>query len=187
MDTATQVGEVVRSLRQARGLSVRGLAAMVDFSPSFISQLENGQVSPSISSLTRIATALGVSLVELFAADDGPMPLVVRVADRRRLVSGWSRAEVFALAHASGERTLEPLLLVLEPGGSTGGTPKPDPSVGEKFGFVVEGAASLTVGETVHALEAGDAAYLPAEAPHRWANESDVPTRILIVAARMRR
>jgi transcriptional regulator with XRE-family HTH domain len=54
------VGEQVRLLRTQRGMSLRSLAAQTDFSPSFISQLENGQVSPSISSMERIAAALGV-------------------------------------------------------------------------------------------------------------------------------
>jgi transcriptional regulator with XRE-family HTH domain len=63
-----QVGELVRELREARRLSVRALAAQAGFSPSFISQVENEQASPSIASLERIATALGVTLVEFFQA-----------------------------------------------------------------------------------------------------------------------
>ncbi len=38
------VGEVVRFIRLWRGMSVRTLVAETDFSPSFISQVEPGQV-----------------------------------------------------------------------------------------------------------------------------------------------
>jgi transcriptional regulator with XRE-family HTH domain len=53
------IGEHIRRLRSDRGLSVRAFAAQTGFSPSFISQLENGQVSPSLGSLQKIAEALG--------------------------------------------------------------------------------------------------------------------------------
>ena len=49
------VGAHVRRLRTDRGLSLRALAAETGFSPSFMSQVENGQVSPSISSMEKIA------------------------------------------------------------------------------------------------------------------------------------
>jgi transcriptional regulator with XRE-family HTH domain len=63
-----QVGEQVRRLRTAQSLSVRTLAAWAGFSPSFISQVENGQVSSAIASLERIATVLVVTLAGFFAA-----------------------------------------------------------------------------------------------------------------------
>jgi mannose-6-phosphate isomerase-like protein (cupin superfamily) len=53
------IGEHVRRLRLKRHASVRAFAAQTGFSPSFISQLENGQVSPSLGSMQKIAEALG--------------------------------------------------------------------------------------------------------------------------------
>lgn len=53
-----QVAEQFRQFRTAQGWSVRAPAAQSGFSPSFISPVENGQVSPSISSLERIAPVL---------------------------------------------------------------------------------------------------------------------------------
>jgi transcriptional regulator with XRE-family HTH domain len=52
------VGDQVRGLRERRGLTLRALAAATDFSPSVISQLENGLVSPSISSREEFAFVL---------------------------------------------------------------------------------------------------------------------------------
>jgi len=53
------VGERIRQLRLGLGMSVRTLAAKTGFSPSLISQAENGQVTPSIGSLERIPWPLG--------------------------------------------------------------------------------------------------------------------------------
>ncbi|HHY17214.1 MAG TPA: helix-turn-helix transcriptional regulator, partial [Firmicutes bacterium] len=45
------IGDRVRRIRQTQGLSMRGLAQKVGVSPSLISQIERGQVSPSFSTL----------------------------------------------------------------------------------------------------------------------------------------
>ncbi|MFI5185012.1 MAG: helix-turn-helix domain-containing protein, partial [Vicinamibacteria bacterium] len=58
------VGAHIRQLRLSSNISLRTLAARTDFSPSFISQVENGLVSPSINSMQKIAEALGVTLGE---------------------------------------------------------------------------------------------------------------------------
>src|SRR6185436_7275479 len=81
-----QVGAHVRKLREQARLSVRALAAQSDFSPSFISQLENGQVSPSIHSMEKIANVLGTSLGAFFAAvGPGVGGLVLRRGERQRI------------------------------------------------------------------------------------------------------
>jgi transcriptional regulator with XRE-family HTH domain len=56
------LGEANRRLRERQGVSLPGLAEKTNFSPSFISQVENGQAPPSISSIERTALALGVLL-----------------------------------------------------------------------------------------------------------------------------
>src|SRR5688572_33407883 len=91
------LGPSVRRLREAQQLSLRTLAERTGFSASFLSQVENGQASPSISSMERIATALGVSLGEFFqTAETNPLP-VVRADARAVLNSGWSKAQLEAL------------------------------------------------------------------------------------------
>ncbi|MEX2224800.1 MAG: helix-turn-helix transcriptional regulator, partial [Candidatus Rokuibacteriota bacterium] len=76
------LGEIVRRLRTAHGLSVRTLASRAGFSPSFISQVEHNQASPSIASLQRLADALGVSLGDFFRDPAGAARPVTRAARR---------------------------------------------------------------------------------------------------------
>jgi transcriptional regulator with XRE-family HTH domain len=85
-----QMGAPVRRLRTAQGLSMRTPAARANFSPRFISQVENGQVSPSIASLERIDTVLGVTLAGFFPAPQPDGGRVIRSADRQNwpVVSG---------------------------------------------------------------------------------------------------
>ena len=71
-DTAEQrIGPEIKRLRENADLSLRALAERAGFSASFISQLENGLVSPSIASLGKIASTLGVTLGDLFTTSGG--------------------------------------------------------------------------------------------------------------------
>ena len=54
----------VRMIRTAKGLNMRELADKVGCSTSFISQIENGKVSPSIAMLKKIASVLDVRVVD---------------------------------------------------------------------------------------------------------------------------
>ena len=60
------IGERLRQARLQRGLTVRGLARVVDVSASLISQIETGKSSPSVSTLYAITAALGISIEDVF-------------------------------------------------------------------------------------------------------------------------
>jgi len=176
------VGDMVRRLREGRGLSLRALATATEFSPSFLSQLENGQVSPSIASMERIASTLGVTLGEFFGSlGSSEGGLVVRVADRVQLPSAWSQATLEALSPMSGGRLIEPLLITLEPGGRSGKHPTSQPR--EEFAFVLEGEVDLALGPDTFRLTAGDAVTILRGEVRRWTNGGPVVARVLVVAA----
>lgn len=174
------LGAYVRRLREESGLSVRALAARTDFSPSLISQLEHGIVSPSIHSLGKIAGALGVTLGALFSAlGPGEGGLVMRRRERRSLGSSWSRASIESLARASPRRRLEPLLITLRAGGRSG--KHPAPQANEQFAFVLRGRVTLRMGPDEHRLGRGDSATLLPRELTLWINESRGTCEILLV------
>src|SRR5215470_10299198 len=63
------LGQRVRELRSKRGLTRRATAQEADVSERHLAQLEAGEGNISIILLRRIATALGVSLGELFTSE----------------------------------------------------------------------------------------------------------------------
>ena len=163
-------------------MSLRAFATRTEFSPSFISQVENGVVSPSIASMEKIANALGVTLGEFFAAaSEGESGLIVRVADRLQMPSLWSKGRLEALAPMTGRR-LEPILITLDPGGRSGKHPYAHDT--EEFAFVLEGEPTLTLGPEEHALRPGDAVTIRAQELRRWENRSNSVVRVLVVSAR---
>jgi transcriptional regulator with XRE-family HTH domain len=176
------VGNHLRRLRTQAGMSVRALAKKTGFSASFMSQVENGQVSPSIHSMEEIAAALGVGLGEFFvAASDGEGGLVVRAASRQTLGSRWSNAEIEALIASGSIARLEAILITLRPGGRSG--KHPYPHAREEFAFVLQGSVILVLGPEEYRLRRGDSAtILPGEL-RLWRNDSATTAKVLVITS----
>src|SRR5919198_5673929 len=80
---ATEVGERVRTLREAMGLSLRELARASGVSAPTVSQVERGETSPTLTVAHKIASGLNLTLSQLLRLDEEPHVVVVRVGDRR--------------------------------------------------------------------------------------------------------
>lgn len=176
------VGDIIRRLRKSRQFSVRMLADKCGFSPSFISQVELRQASPSIASTERIASALGVTLGAFFHVFDPSPPAVIRADARPVVQSEWSRAKIEALGPVRGDSQLEPMVITMEPGGASGS--RPYVRQAEQVAVVLQGTVELTFEKAVHDLKRGDAACIPPGSPHCWRNTSKKPAQILIVTVR---
>ena len=73
--SSVNVGERIRQLRLGLGISVRALAAKTGFSPSLISQAENGQVTPLLGRWSALPWLSG-SALESFLRSQRPAPAV---------------------------------------------------------------------------------------------------------------
>ena len=62
------IGTHIRDLRQRFHLSVAHLAGAASISTGMMSKIENGQISPSLSTLQALAQALNVPITNLFSA-----------------------------------------------------------------------------------------------------------------------
>ena len=69
MDMRQLVGTNLKRIRQEKGLTQEQLAEVSGFSQQYISGLEQGRRNPTIVSLYELATALGVSHMELVLPD----------------------------------------------------------------------------------------------------------------------
>ncbi len=177
------LGSVIRRLRAQRRLSVRTLARKCGFSPSFISQVELNQASPSLTSLELIASGLGATVGQFFEAATSPGPIVVRSSQRLVLQSEWSRSQIESLGHAGINSRLEALLITIRPGGRSGGHMHSREA--ELFAVVFAGEVRLQLGETAQLLRRGDAVTIPPGTPHRWENKATTPVQLIKVIARI--
>jgi transcriptional regulator with XRE-family HTH domain len=64
-DSGLHVAGQVREIRRARHMSQRQLAGRMQVPRTYISKIENGKAIPTLGSLDRLATALGVHVCQL--------------------------------------------------------------------------------------------------------------------------
>lgn len=126
------IGEKIRRYRQKLGLTQEELAARTELSKGFISQLERDLTSPSIATLTDILEALGTNLSEFFT-EARPEKIVFTSEDMFEKEETEAGYVVRWLVPNAQKNCLEPIMITLEPGGSTY---EENPHEGEEFGFV---------------------------------------------------
>jgi XRE family transcriptional regulator, regulator of sulfur utilization len=177
-----RLGPELKRLREASGISLRTLAERAGFSPSFISQVENGQVSPSIASLEQIAATLNVTLADFFATPDTSEVVVVRADARPSFRSSWSRARIDSLMAAGKAQPLEAIMVTIEAGGSSGKHAAGLSS--DQLAVVFSGHPTLTLADDTVELDSGDAVLIRARTPHRWQNRERVAAQVLLVSSR---
>jgi transcriptional regulator with XRE-family HTH domain len=176
------LGESLRRLREGRGVSLRTLAEESGFSASFLSQVENGQASPSISSMERIAGALGITLWQFFQAAEDKRANIIHAGDRSRLNLEWSLAQVEALGFLGNHNKLQAVLVTLRPQGLSGKHARP--VLNDEFAFVHKGEVVLTLDESEQTLRLGDSVTIPSGVSRRWRNDSHEPVEILLISVR---
>lgn len=173
------IGQRLRTLRMARGMSIGDLAQVAGVSAGIISQIERGQANPSLKTLERIRTALGVSLWALLEQSapqsSGDPSFVRRSADRVRLTVG-PHALVKQLLSPSSEQSLRFMLISFPPHAEN---TEMLLGPGEKAGLVLDGQVALTVGEETALLCPGDSFQFDSQQPHRVVNPGDEPAEVL--------
>ena len=174
------LGREARSLRKANGLSLKELAAACGKSIGFLSQMERGLSTPSVSDLHHIAEALKVQISWFFPQGEAVEPseggIVVRKARRRRLSFASGIADYLLSPTLDGP--LEVLWSVMEPGADSGNAYD---HAGDEAGVVIRGSLELWVDEQFFLLEEGDSFSFPSTAPHRYRNPGLTPCELLWV------
>lgn len=172
---------MIRGCRKQRGVSMAVLAARSGLSQPFLSQLERGLATPSLSSIYRIAEALDVTPGTFLRPPDHPGtvsheadPQVIRVDEAAGQI-----AQVLIPGGRSG--LMEAYEHHFEPGrGERGWFEHP----GEDFLYVLAGEIVLEVeGEDPLTLRAGQSAHHRGEVPHRCRLSGPEPARTLLVIA----
>ncbi|HEY6015002.1 MAG TPA: cupin domain-containing protein [Candidatus Limnocylindrales bacterium] len=171
-----QLGARIRTLRQARRLTLRDVSERAGVTESFLSQVEREVTSPSIATVQRIARALDLSIAQLFADEPESGRVVRREARRRIAYPGLKAVDEFLTSNMAGR--LQVILSTIEPGGGTGDEPYTHDS-DEEVVIVLEGSLDLWVGAEHYRLEAGDALTHSSRIPHRNTNPGPGIARVL--------
>jgi len=157
----------VRALREARGISLRELAAASGVSAPMLSQVERGETSPTLTVAGRIASGLGLTLSGLLRLDEAPPVAVVRRTERRS-TSRNGHSFVYLTKNAPGERA-SVTLHTLKPRARTGGSPLHAPGSRETA-IVQRGQITAIVDGAPYVLAEGDTVTFDADLAHHFEN-----------------
>ena len=171
-----EVGNQLKAVRTAFGLSQRELAKRAGVTNGMISLIEQDRVSPSVGSLQKILAAFPMTMAEFFTRDmSAGQSVVFRAAEMPDVGTG---NVVYRLVAASRkDRKMSILSETYEAGTDTGEDLLTHS--GEEGGVVVEGELELTVAGETWLLGPGDAYYFDSRLPHRFRNPGKAPARIV--------
>jgi len=182
------IGPKVRAARSRLGLSLQQLAARADVSAAAVHKVERGDMVPTITTLLKLAGALGRP-VSAFVDDSGaepPAAVLVKAKDRLPAPRDWVPAavgvRVEGLAAASDALRATAVDVVVAPGGTSGDTRPRRP--GEELVTVREGVLTVEVAGETYEVEAGDTVHYPTDRGHSWRNAGDLPVRATWVILR---
>lgn len=163
-------GEILRTVRERRGITLKTVAAKIGVSESLISQIERNKVSPSVDTLISIADALEIDLEYLFRDYKRTKQVtIVRPEERsRRSLEGVTYEHLTTMSDPTDLHPLEALMLTLEPGASRGD--REFGHKGKELGVILSGEADLVYGDSSYALSSGDCISFDSDIPHNLTN-----------------
>jgi len=164
------LGLQIRKKREEKGITLTQAAKEMKFSPSLLSQIERGIVSPSISTLRIIAdylnTYIGVLLGESVNKENA---VIVRKGKKARSIV-WGRGVKLHILSPSNSN-LEFMYDEYEFNSSTGD--KLYQHEGEECAFVLEGKLEINLNGNKYILSKGDFIWFQSTIPHQITNLSD--------------
>lgn len=171
------LGARIRDARERAGTGMRELARAVGVSASLLSQIERGNVKPSVDTLWAIVRELSISLDDLFgsrepsvaaqAAAAVPLP-VVRASAGKKI--GLARGVEWQQLTAGSDPDADFVLVTYAVGASSSESGEMLRHHGREYGYLVSGRLGVAVGFDEYELGPGDAVSFDSQRPHRlWA------------------
>lgn len=178
------IGHQVRELRRRQRMTVAELATQTRLSAGMLSKIENGLISPSLSTLQTLAHAFRIPLVQLFSGYEEPKGAMhVKAGDAVEVERAGTRAghQYHLLGHIGSNDSgvvVEPYLIVLNNESDRFPTFQHE---GIELLYMLEGCVDYRHGDQVYHLEPGDSFIFDADAPHGPEKLVTLPARYLSI------
>ncbi len=170
------IGRKLKRLRTKNQLTLEDVANRCELSKGFLSQLENNNCSPSISTLEDILEVLGSSLKDFFA-DDKEGSIVYKKGDY--FENEQEEYKIQYIVPNAQKNLMEPLKITINPGGKS---QEISPHDGEDFGYVLDGKAELIYGGEKHKLKTGETFYVYCNESYHIENKTDKPCSLIWIS-----
>lgn len=183
------LGERLRAARNAKGVSLRSVAAAIGVSPSLLSQIENGKTNPSVDTLYALVQQLGLSVDAMLGitAADAPDGGIAGRADAEpnsdTVVQTAADTPVIEMEHGVRWERLavlpgqdaEALRVTYQPGASSSVEGRLMEHPGYEHLVLVSGELRVRLEDDEIVLHEGDSMAFDSRRPHLFVNTADRP------------
>jgi transcriptional regulator with XRE-family HTH domain len=178
------IGREVRAHRRKQEITVADLSKVTGLSIGMLSKIENGNTSPSLTTLQNLANALSVPITTFFRGFEEDRSAVHTLAGEGiELEREGTRAnhQYKLLGHIGSNASgviVEPYMITL--------TEESDIFPTFQHGgietiYMLEGSVKYRHGDEVYILNAGDTLFFDADAPHGPEELMELPSRYLSI------
>lgn len=171
------IGRKIKDLRNQNGLTQQELADRTELTKGFISQLERGQVSPSVGTLLDLIECLGTTASDFFKETEEEQIVFSENGFFEKVDDVGNQIQW--IVPTAQKYQMEPLLVTITPHQRLD---EDKPHSGEEFGYLISGRVKLHLGEKVYQVKAGNSFYYPAKEKHWIENPGSRPAKFIWVS-----
>lgn len=173
-----EIGERLKALRKAQGLSIRSLAEKARLSPNTISLIEANSTSPTVATLQTIANVLNIPLAAFFTNGEPEDEVtLIRAQDQGDQVIPGLNVCVLP-AHLLDQR-VRVMHFTIAPGMSSGSEPLVHP--GDELVCCMQGELEYQVQGRTYRLLPGTSLAFNANLPHAWHNPGQFEAHLMVM------
>ena len=178
------IGREVRNFRRQQGMTVADLANVTGLSIGMLSKIENGNTSPSLTTLQVLSHAFSVPVTAFFRRfEEERSAVFVKAGEGLDVERRGTRAghQYNLLGHIGSNTSgvvVEPYLITLTEDSDVFPTFQHE---GMEFLYMLEGEVTYRHGSNLYPMKPGDSLFFDADAPHGPEVLTVLPMRYLSI------
>jgi transcriptional regulator with XRE-family HTH domain len=178
-----EIAKRIKTLRKTKGLSLENVAQKTGFAQSYLSQIENLKREPPISTLSRIARALGEDIIYLITGEVNHRKAenftIVRPDERKIAVrhSGKGGYTYQSITYKKKDRRMDGYIFSAE----FEFPDEPTQHEGQELAYMLEGSKEMVYDGKKFIINKGDCIYYDSNRPHYSRSIGDKRAEFLVV------
>ena len=178
-EPAANIGAKLKEERMRIGMSQKDLADLVSVTPSFLSQLESNQVSPSLGSFLQLCRALGINPGQFLAVSEEKLPASWLIRRENIFSRTFTREDAAKVYEVTSGGKLSARIVAIPPGADMNRHFFYHKE--EELVAILRGELSVKIGGREERISAGDIIRLKESFPSHWKNEGGGEAELLVL------
>jgi len=171
------ISKNLKRIRQERNMTLDYLAQITGVSKSMLSEIERCTKSPTISVLEKICEGIHIPLVQLTRVETLELSVVKK--ENVKHYSAWKGFELFVMFEFDPDKKFEVFHQIISPKSQRVSERHEAPI--REYIICTKGTFGVEVGAEIFYLQEGEAIQFLANCKHRYFNETEEETNIVMI------